>query len=433
MQCATGPLAAHSITRLAPLCLPQALPSREEPGHLLAGSNEAIMGDWLQQIFWDNTILDWLILLGVILATFLLNGLIGRIIGRILYQFFRRMAPSKGEHFTNTLLRPIQFLMMLVTITLVLQFMTFPSVLNFDLYGVHMSRLMGGIMEFLLVVAVTWLASRVVDFVGEVMADRAALTETTQDDQFVLFIKDVMRVVVYIIAVFLVLGAVLDLNITSLLAGAGLAGLAVALAAQDSLANLFGSLTIFSEKPFLMGDFVETNGILGTVEKVGFRSTRIRTLDKTFVTLPNRLIMENPINNLTDRTFRRVDYTVGLLYGTSVDTIKTIVDRIQAFIDEHPRTNEAGIVAFHAFGASSLDIKVIYFIKEVDWNAYLRIRQEVSLAIMQIVLDHGGDFAFPTTTVHLEQGDSASGEDTPVKRFRKTAQLPEEPSLGEEG
>jgi MscS family membrane protein len=311
--------------------------------------------------------------------------------------------------------------------------MAFPSVLNFELYGVHMSRLLGGIMQLLLVIAVTWLAVRVVDFVGEVMADRAALTETTQDDQFVLFIKDVMRVVVYIVAIFLVLGAVLDLNITSLLAGAGLAGLAVALAAQDSLANLFGSLTIFSEKPFLMGDLVETNGILGTIEKVGFRSTRIRTLDKTFVTLPNRMIMENPINNLTDRTFRRVDYTVGVLYGTPANTIKTIVDRIQKLIDEHPRTNEDGIVAFHAFGPSSLDIKVIYFIREVNWNAYLQIRQEVTLGIMQAVLDNGGDFAFPTTTVHLEQENSASGEDSPSKPFRNTADPHhDQPSLGDD-
>jgi MscS family membrane protein len=269
-----------------------------------------------------------------------------------------------------------------------------------------MSDLLAGFMQLLLVLAITWIATRMVDFTSEVMADRAALTESTQDDQYVLFLKDVLRVVVYIAAIFVILGGIFNLNITSLLAGAGLAGLAVALAAQDSLANLFGSLTIFGEKPFIMGDFVETNGILGTIEKVGFRSTRIRTLDRTYVTLPNRMIMENPINNLTDRTFRRVDYTVGVLYGTPVDTIKTIVDRIQEYIDEHPKTNDGGIVAFHEFGASSLNIKVIYFIKEVDWNPYLKIREEVSLGIMQIVLDNGGDFAFPTTTVHLETGSA---------------------------
>ncbi len=371
------------------------------------------MNDFLQREFLDNTVQDWAIVLLVALGILVFNSFIGRLLSKLFYQFFRRFAPAKGKRFTELLIPPLRMLLTLIALSVAFQFLTFPEALDFDLFGVHMSELMTGLMQLLMVLAITWMATRMVDFIGEVMADRAALTESTQDDQYVLFLKDVLRVIVYIASVFVILGAIFNLNITSLLAGAGLAGLAVALAAQDSLANLFGSLTIFGEKPFVMGDFVETNGILGVIEKVGFRSTRIRTLDKTYVTLPNRMIMENPINNLTDRTFRRVDYTVGILYGTPADTIRTIVDRIQEFIDEHPKTNENGIVAFHAFGASSLDIKVIYFIKEVDWNPYLKIREEVSLGIMQIVLDNGGDFAFPTTTVHLERDSSEAPEPEP--------------------
>ncbi len=388
------------------------------------------MEEFLQRTFLDNTAADWLLLAGVTLGILLFNGWIGRLLGRILYTFFQRLAPAKGRRFVDMLLPPLRALLTLLAISLVLQFMTYPEALDFDLYGVHMRQLMAGAMQLFFLLAITWLALRIVDFVGEVLADRAALTESTQDDQYVLFLKDVMRVVVYTAAVFLILGAVFELNITSLLAGAGLAGLAMALAAQDSLANLFGSLTIFSEKPFMMGQLVETNGILGVIEKVGFRSTRIRTLDKTFVTIPNRMIMENPINNLTDRTFRRVDYTVGVLYGTPIDTIKTIVDRIQELLDGHEKTNEDGIVAFHGFGASSLDIKVIYFIKEVDWNAYLRIRQEVSLEIMRIVLENGGDFAFPTTTVHLHRGADDDAEPEPYDEDAATD--PAGGGLGEE-
>lgn len=371
------------------------------------------MNEFLQQQFLDNSIQDWAIVLGLALGILLFNGLIGRLMSRLFYQLFRRFAPAKGKRFTELIIPPLRMLLTLVVLSIAFQFLAFPQSLDFDLFGVHMSDVMHRFMLLLLIVAVTWVATRMVDFVGEVMADRAALTETTQDDQYVLFLKDVLRVVVYTAALFVVLGTVFQLNITSLLAGAGLAGLAVALAAQDSLANLFGSLTIFGEKPFVMGDFVETNGILGVIEKVGFRSTRIRTLEKTFVTLPNRKIMENPINNLTDRTFRRVDYTVGLLYGTSADTIRTIVDKIQHFLDEHPKTNEGGIAAFHAFGPSSLDVKVQYLIYEVDWNPYLKIREEISLGIMQIVLDNGGDFAFPTTTVHLEGGGQAPAATKP--------------------
>ncbi len=364
------------------------------------------MTDFLNQIFLDNSVLQWGILVGVVLLVVLLNPFLGRVIGKIVYQLFRRVAPERGERFTDLVLRPLEYLAVLTAIGTVLSFMKYPTALDFDLFNIHVHRILQMTMELLFIGAVSWLVLRMVDFVGEVLHHKASLTESTQDDQFILFIRDVLKVLVYIAIIFILFGSVFDMNINSLLAGAGLAGLAVALAAQDSLANLFGSLTIFSEKPFVMGDLVETNEILGTVEKVGFRSTRIRTLDKTFVTLPNRKVMENPINNLSERTFRRVQYNVGLLYGTPVETIRKIVGEIQAYLDSHEKTTEDGIASFYNYGPSSLDIQVIYFIKVIEYNMYLRMREEVSLEIMQIVLRNGGDFAFPTTTIHLAQQEA---------------------------
>jgi MscS family membrane protein len=357
--------------------------------------------EFLDRQFLDNSVQHWAILGGTIALVAVLNPYLSQLLSRIFFQLFRRLAPHKGARFTELLLRPLEALLILIALTTVLQTMKFPQQLDFTLYNIHTSRLLQMILQMVIVITLGWLLLRAVDFVGEVLGDRAALTENTQDDQLVLFLRDVLKVCVYIIFSFILLGGVFDFNITSLLAGAGLAGLAVALAAQDSLANLFGSLTIFSEKPFVMGNLVETNGILGTVEKVGFRSTRIRTLEKTYVTLPNRKIMENPLNNLTERTFRRVQYTVGLLYGTPIPVIRKIVEGIQAYLDGHEKTTQDGIASFFGFGASSLDIQVLYFITELDWNAYLRVREEVSLEIMRIVLENGGDFAFPTTTVHL--------------------------------
>ena len=359
------------------------------------------MTEFFNQIFLDNKVSQWGILLAVTGLVILFNPVVGRILGKLVYRIFQRFAPNEGERFVKLLLGPLEGLLVLGTIATALEFMTYPSQLDFSVYGLHMHRILSALLQLLIITNIAWLMLRAVDFLGEVLGKRAAQTETTQDDQYVLFMRDVLKVVVYILFLFVVFGSVLDMNITSLLAGAGLAGLAVALAAQDSLANLFGSLTIFSEKPFIMGDLVETNGVLGTVEKVGFRSTRIRTLDKTYVTLPNRKIMETSLNNLSERTFRRVSYNVGLLYGTPAETIQKIARDIQVLLDSHEKTNEDGIATFHDFNSSSLDIQVIYFIKEIEFNAYLRIREEISLAIMKIVLDNGGDFAFPTRTLHI--------------------------------
>ncbi|MFO7997986.1 MAG: mechanosensitive ion channel family protein [Bacteroidales bacterium] len=199
------------------------------------------------------------------------------------------------------------------------------------------------------------------------------------------------------------LGWVFGINVGTLVAGVGLGGLAVALAAKESLENLFGSLTIFLDKPFVVGDLVKVSGITGVVEKVGFRSTRMRTLDKSYVTLPNKKMIDSELDNLSLRTFRRANFVVGLTYSTRIEQMKAVVADIQAMIDNHPNTNQEGLVRFKEFGNSSLDIMVVYFVDTMDWATYLDVKQEINYGIMEIVKKHGADFAFPSRSVYFEK------------------------------
>jgi len=203
-----------------------------------------------------------------------------------------------------------------------------------------------------------------------------------------------------------ILGAVFNLNISSLLAGAGIAGLAIAFAAKESIENLIGSFTIFFDKPFTVGDFIQVGQITGTVEKVGFRSTRIRTVNQSFVTLPNRNIIDAYSENLTLRNWRRVRNVVGLTYSTSRAQIEGVVKDIQDYIDAHELTNQNGIVAFHEFGDSSLNVLVVYFVQNLDYNVYIKVREEINFKIMEIVAQHNSDFAFPTRSVYMEKGNT---------------------------
>ncbi len=196
------------------------------------------------------------------------------------------------------------------------------------------------------------------------------------------------------------------MNVGSLVAGLGIGGLAIALAAKESLENLFGSFTIFFDKPFVVGDLVTIGGVSGTVEKVGFRSTRIRTLEKSYVTIPNKRMIDAELDNLSLRTFRRVKFDVGLVYGTSMSTIKSVVQKIQKYVDEHERTNQDGQVKFMEFGSSSLDVMVLYYIDTMDWGVFLDIKEEINYKIMEIVENEESDFAFPTQTLHLNQENS---------------------------
>lgn len=358
--------------------------------------------DFLDRIYLDNSVENYFWFIGILLVVILFGRPIATLISHILYRVFRRLSKeSHARQFVLILRKPIRVFLQLFTVYLSFDLLTFPDALNFEIYNTSFHSFLSTLYHLLMAISGTWVVLRIVDFIISLMAEKAEQTESKADDQMVLFIKDILKVTIIILAVFFIIGAVFKLNITGLLAGAGIAGIAIALAAKDSIENLFGSFTIFAEKPFTIGDIIQVGDVMGTVEKVGFRSTRVRTLEKTFVTLPNRKIMESHSENLTLRTFRRVKIFIGVTYGTNQKQIQAVVKDIQNFIDEHELTNQDGIVGFYEFGDSSLNILVQYYIQNMEWNTYIKTREEINFKIMEIVQAHGTGFAFPTRTVHM--------------------------------
>ena len=199
------------------------------------------------------------------------------------------------------------------------------------------------------------------------------------------------------------MGNIFNVNVTALATGVGIGGIAIAMASKESLENLLGSFTIFLDQPFTVGDTVTVGSVTGTVEKVGFRSTRIRTFDKSLVTLPNKNMIQAELDNLGMRPVRRVKFNVGLTYETSPDQIKVIVSEIQEMINQHEKTNQEGKVRFQEFGSSSLDILVMYFVDSPRWDDLIDVKEDVNYKIMEIVKRNNSDFAFPSTTVYLQK------------------------------
>jgi MscS family membrane protein len=243
----------------------------------------------------------------------------------------------------------------------------------------------------------------VVDYIGLILLKRAEETENKMDDQLIPFAMEIIKFIVYIFAIFIILGNVLGVNVIALTTGLGIGGLALAMASKESLENLLGSFTIFLDQPFVVGDTVTVGSVTGTVEKVGFRSTRIRTFDKSIVTLPNKLMIDAELDNLGMRPVRRVKFDVGLTYETSIVQIKNIVDDIQKMVDTHPKTNQEGKVRFQEFGSSSLDIMIMYFVDSPSWDDLIDAKEDINYKIMEIVKKHNSDFAFPSTTVYLQK------------------------------
>jgi MscS family membrane protein len=152
-----------------------------------------------------------------------------------------------------------------------------------------------------------------------------------------------------------------------------------------------------------VGDIVKVGTVTGVVEKVGFRSTRIKTFDRSIVTVPNKKMVDAELDNLGLRPVRRVKFHIGLTYSTSTDQIKEIVKEIQEMINIHPKTNDDGKVRFQEFGASSLDILILYYVDSPKWEDLINAKEDINYKIMDIVKKHNSDFAFPSTSVYLQQ------------------------------
>ncbi len=190
--------------------------------------------------------------------------------------------------------------------------------------------------------------------------------------------------------------------VSGLLAGLGIGGLALALAAQKTGENLFGSLSLALDRPFDVGEFVKVDDFVGHVENVGLRSTRFRTLDRTLITIPNGRVADMRIENYTARERMRLACTVGLVYSTKPAQARQILQEIESLLRAHPKIwPDAVSVRFQEFGVSSLNIGVMAWFETPDWGEFQAIREEILLQILEIVEHAGSSFAFPTQTVHL--------------------------------
>jgi MscS family membrane protein len=253
-----------------------------------------------------------------------------------------------------------------------------------------------------------WILFRLVEAAALILTELAGRTESEFDDHLVPLLRKTAKVLVGMMTFVLVVQS-LGYSISGLLAGLGLGGFAFALAAKDTIANLFGSVTILIDRPFKVGDWISTNDSDGVVEEIGLRSTRIRTFAKTLVSVPNSIIANETIENHSLMPKRRVKMSIGVTYDTTAKQMQTLVDRVEAFLAEHPGVHqEFKLVKFKAFADSSLELFIYYFSSTTDWTAHLQIRQEVNLGLMEIVEDLGLSMAFPTRTIHMiGEGNSA--------------------------
>jgi len=258
-------------------------------------------------------------------------------------------------------------------------------------------------IRFLLMVGVVWSLMRIVDWISEVFVGLAQRTASKFDDLLVPMVRRAVKVFITALGIVWIADN-LDMDIGALLAGLGIGGIALALAAKDTVANFFGALTVLTDRPFEVGDWIIIGKIEGTVSAVGFRSTRVVTFYNSVITFPNSILITTAVDNLGRREFRRFKTHVGVTYDTPADKLESFIEGIRELIRRHPYTRKDYYhVYLHGYGANSLDILVYMFFTAPDWATELRERQRLLMDILRLAQKLGVEFAFPTRTVHMVQ------------------------------
>ena len=265
-------------------------------------------------------------------------------------------------------------------------------------------------VRFFAMLAMVWAGFRVTDLVGEVLVGKAARTETKFDDLLIPLLRKTVKIFIFIFGLIYIADS-LDIKIAPLLAGLGIGGIGFAFAARDTLENFFGSMTVLGDQPFQVGDWVAIGDVEGTVETLGFRSSRIRTGYNSLVTIPNGNLVRATVDNYGKRKYRRWKTHIGVMYDTPPDTIEALCEGIRELIRLHPYTRKDFYeVWLNRFGPSSLDIMVYVFHEVPDYSTELRERHRLMLDIIRLTDRLGVEFAFPTQTLHLYQENRESAK-----------------------
>ena len=249
--------------------------------------------------------------------------------------------------------------------------------------------------------AATWTAFAIIDIAAKYLARQALRTSTKFDDLLVPMLSKSFKILATCLAL-LTAAQTFDIPVMGLVGGLGLGGAALAFASKDAVSNFFGSITVLLDRPFEVGDWIVTEGVEGTVEQVGFRSTRVRTFYNSLITLPNSHLTTATVDNMGRRVYRRIKTTLGLQYDTTPEQLEAFCEGVRELIRRHPSTRKDYFhVYFNDFGPSSLDIMLYCFVQCPDWGAELAARHELLSSIMQLAQKLDVQFAFPTRTLHM--------------------------------
>ncbi|MGM5481749.1 MAG: mechanosensitive ion channel family protein [Nanobdellota archaeon] len=350
------------------------------------------MADIFSYMIAGNNIVQYVLFLGILAATFFGTKIIYYIFSKVFHALTKKTTSRLDDIIVDALQKPVIFAVFLGGLQYGKQVLTLSETA---------SSIYGHVLMALVVVNIAWFVIRISTAILEnYLHPEVKGTKFKMEGAMYHMLKRIIVAVIYAIALIIILQN-LDVKVTGLVAGLGIGGLAFALAAQDIIGNMFGGAAVIVDKPFQVGDRVKVAGQDGFVSKISLRSTTLETFSKTHVVMPNKMIADSVLENVSRENMRRERVVVGLEYDTSAKDLEKAKKILTDIILKNDKTDDDSLVHFVNFGPSSLDLQVLYWIKDLD--AILGTKDEVHMAIKKAFDKEGLSFAFPTQTLHVHK------------------------------
>lgn len=377
---------------------------------------ESLIAFWAEVVtVWDTAIFGTgigkvLIGLGVLLLAIVVRGLFTRLVLGALHRATSRTATTVDDHVVDALRQPLRFVFIILGIYLAAGVIPLP--IEVDLFLTKLVRSLIAFTIFWGLYRIVGPMSFMIDTLTHAMG-RASFGATLKD-----FFVKLARFVIACVGVVAVLEE-WDFNVGAVLGGLGLVGMAVAFGAQNLIANLFAGVTIFLDNIFEKGNWIRSGDVEGTVEEIGFRTTKIRRFDKALTTIPNSKLAGDAVINFSRMTNRRIYWKIGVMYHTTEPQLRQIVNGIKDYVtaSEDFETDPARVTTLihvDSFNDSSIDIMLYCFTKTTVWTEWMRIKEELALAVKQIVEGAETGFAFPSSSIYVESLPFGTPESFPA-------------------
>ena len=337
----------------------------------------------MDQEFFGNRIQEYLWVISIILFVLLLNRFISKYLASLVCKIFSRIWHDfDRKRFAELIVNPLGTFLVITVSIAALYRLNYPPQLKFKIYKYPVEQVLLALAIIIQIISLTWLLLRLIDYLAFVLENRAPEGSYEGSKQLIVFFRDFLKVILGIIGLLLILKFAFGYNISSLLTGLSIVGAAIALALRESLENLIASFVIFFDKPFITGDNVKVQSYSGAVERIGLRSTRIRTNDKTYVTVPNKQMVDSILDNVSKRSQIRGEINLFLCHDTTPARIEELSAEVRKFLQDQHEISSFNVL-LNDIRVQGFLVFIEFFTPPFTWNEFTTLRQKVNFFILR--------------------------------------------------